>query len=76
MEDLKEDTKSSSMRVNNRIVVYAACSLIAGILFHICYATIAKSTIDWDGLGVFTIGVASLITGTFTAKAIQKKYEK
>lgn len=76
MDDLKSNTPLSSMRVNNRIITYAVCFLIAGILFHICMGTINHTSIDWNGLGTFTLAIAGLVTGTYGAKAYQSKHEK
>ena len=63
------------MRINNRIITYVACALLVGVFFHIVINTINNNDIDWSGIGSFILGVAGLLTGTYGAKAVQKKYE-
>lgn len=75
MSEYNRIVKGSSMRFNLLLAGIGSLIILLALSVHIIVYTFDKTPIDWGAMGVFTAGVASVITGASWTKAKQKEIE-
>lgn len=76
MSLLSEHSKQSSMRLNMLLVGSASVVILLSVAAYIIVMAIKGIEItQWSGMGVFCIGMATVVTGVTYTKALQKKHE-
>jgi hypothetical protein len=75
-EFLKQGTQESAMRLGFIMQSIGVFLITLSISFYVCkFALIGKEINNWESMGVFLLGIASIYTGAAWQKTQQKKVE-
>jgi hypothetical protein len=66
---------ASSMRLSLILAAIGAFLIMISVAIYIIIAAVNEFSPDWATMGVFTVGVAAILTGVSYTKVLQKETE-